>query len=102
LEASRAISDYLNRLKKQLPGENSIQKLSDDELLRSELFSSKQMRRHGKIIAGAHKLSTGRASSRLLQRLADNENALLEARYILTSAVTENRPDHTGRRMVSG
>ncbi|MCE5211261.1 MAG: cyclic beta 1-2 glucan synthetase [Deltaproteobacteria bacterium] len=91
MEASRAISDYLNRLKKQLPGENSIQKLSDDELLRSELFSSKQMRRHGKIIAGAHKLSTGRASSRLLQRLADNENALLEARHILTSAVKENR-----------
>ncbi len=59
--------------------------------LRSELFSSDQMKRHGKALADSHKLSLGRASNRLLMRLAENEGVLIEARNLLTEAVKANR-----------
>jgi len=90
LEASRVILNYLSRLKTQLPDVNLRKKLTADKLLRSELFSSKQMRQHGKTIAGAHKLSAGRTSSQLLKRLTDNEDVLFHVRNILTNAIKDN------------
>ena len=59
--------------------------------LRSELLSRDQMKGHGKALAASHKLSLGRASDRLLTRLADNEVALIGARNLLTEAVKANR-----------
>ncbi|MEN8758440.1 MAG: cyclic beta 1-2 glucan synthetase, partial [Desulfobacterales bacterium] len=59
--------------------------------LRSELFSSDQMKQHGKTLAATHKLSLGRASDRLLTRLAENEGVLIEARNLLMAAVKDNR-----------
>lgn len=90
MEASRVILNYLSRLKTQLPDVNLRKKLTADKLLRSELFSSKQMRQHGKTIAGAHKLSVGRTSSQLLKRLTDNEDVLFQVRNILTNAIKDN------------
>ena len=63
----------------------------DEPPLRSELFSSDQMKRHGKALADSHKLSLGRASNRLLMRLVENEGVLIEARNLLTEAVKANR-----------
>ena len=63
----------------------------DDPPLRSELFSSDQMTRHGKSLASSHKLSPERASDRLLSRLAENEGILIETRNLLTEAVKANR-----------
>ena len=91
MEVSSVILKYFSRLKTKLPGGNLSKVLTDDELLRSELFSSKQMRRHGRTIAGAHKLSVGRTSNQLLRRLTDNEGVLFEVRNILTNAVKDNR-----------
>jgi cellobiose phosphorylase len=65
-------------------------KLTEDKLLRSELFSSKQMRQHGRTIAGAHKLGIGRTSNQLLKRLTDNEDVLFQVRNILTNAIKDN------------
>ena len=59
----------------------------DEPPLRSELFSSKQMMRHGKALADYHKLSSGNASDRLLGRLIENEGILIEACNLLTQAV---------------
>ncbi len=65
------------------------QEYTGDELpLRSELFSSDQMKRHGKALADSHKLSLGHGSDRLLTRLAENEDVLIGARNLLTQAVT--------------
>jgi cyclic beta-1,2-glucan synthetase len=64
---------------------------SDEPPLRSELFSSDQMKRHGKALADSHKLSLGRASDRLLKRLAENEGVLIEAHNLLTEALKANR-----------
>jgi cyclic beta-1,2-glucan synthetase len=63
----------------------------DEPPLRSELFSSDQMKRHGKALADSHKLSLGRASDRLLTRLAENEGVLIGACNLLTAAVKANR-----------
>ena len=63
----------------------------DEPPLRSELFSSDQMKRHGKALADSHKLSLGRASDRLLTRLAENEGVLIGARNLLTEAVKAKR-----------
>jgi cellobiose phosphorylase len=64
---------------------------ADEPPLRSELFSADQMERHGKSLAAAHRLATGRAPDRLLSRLAENEAVLDEVRGLLTEAVTGNR-----------
>ncbi len=63
----------------------------DEPPLRSELFSSDQMKHHGKVLAGSHKLSPGRASHRLLTRLAENESFLIKARNLLMEAAENNR-----------
>ena len=89
--SSKIILRYLSQLKAHLPGENSQKKHASDELLlRSELFSAKQMQQHGKTIAGTHKLSPGRTSNQLLARMADNENVLFDVRNLLTKAVEDN------------
>src|SRR5437867_856394 len=49
------------------------------------------MEEHGKTLAGSHKLSTERAASRLLRRLAENEEVLFEVHGLLTEAVTGDR-----------
>ncbi|HSW65112.1 MAG TPA: hypothetical protein VLH56_17660, partial [Dissulfurispiraceae bacterium] len=58
--------------------------------LRSELFSSSQMERHGKILAGQHTVSTGPARNRLLTRLDENEAVLIKARNLLAETVKTN------------
>jgi len=90
LKASRVIFNYLNSLKTQLPDVNLPKKLTEDKLLRSELFSSRQMRQHGRAIAGTHKLGIGRTSNQLLKRLTDNEDVLFQVRNILTNAIKDN------------
>ena len=59
--------------------------------LRSELFSADQMEQHGKNLAAAHILASGRAPDRLLARLADNESILLEVRDLMAAAVAASR-----------
>ena len=59
--------------------------------LRSELFSADQMQVHGKTLAGLHVLSPARSTDhRLLSRLAENENILLEVRTMLAEAIKAN------------
>jgi hypothetical protein len=47
--------------------------------LRSELFSSEQMKQHGKTLAGSHKLGPRGIRDPLLTRLAENERILTGA-----------------------
>ncbi|HEV7821152.1 MAG TPA: cyclic beta 1-2 glucan synthetase, partial [Burkholderiales bacterium] len=59
--------------------------------LRAELFSADQMEQHGTVLAGIHRISTGRSPDQLLARLADNESGLLQGCKLLTAAVKANR-----------
>jgi cyclic beta-1,2-glucan synthetase len=64
----------------------------DDPPLRSELFSANQMEQHGKILAGIHRLKSGRHQDQLLGRLSENERLLLEVYNLLSNDVkTEQR-----------
>ena len=72
-----------NGLTKKFPGA--------EPPLRSELFSSDQMKQHGKALADSHKLGLGRAPDQLLTRLAENEGVLMGARILLMTAVKANR-----------
>ena len=67
------------------------QKRADEETpLRSELFSLSQMEEHGKTLAGMHTLRENHVPERLLTRLAENEEVLLEVRNLLIEVVKEN------------
>jgi hypothetical protein len=59
--------------------------------LRSELFSREQMKEHGKLLAASHSVARGRASDRLLSRLADNERVLNDTCHLLTTAIQAHR-----------
>ena len=63
----------------------------DEPPLRSDLFSSEQMKQHGKTLAGAHKLGPREVKDRLLTRLAENEAVLKGACNLLAEAVKANR-----------
>ncbi|MCF8014545.1 MAG: hypothetical protein K9L65_02400, partial [Chromatiaceae bacterium] len=65
--------------------------VADEPPLRSELFSTLQMEQHGKDLASAHLLMPGHPPDRLLARLTDNENVLVDVSRLLMAAVTENR-----------
>ncbi|MFA6312666.1 MAG: glucoamylase family protein [Sterolibacterium sp.] len=49
------------------------------------------MERHGKALAGSHRLASGHAPDQLLARLAANENVLVGLSEQLTKAVTDKR-----------
>lgn len=63
----------------------------DGEPLRAELFSAEQMAQYGKTLALSHKLANTRQRDRLLSRLADNEDVLINVCRLLTEAVNANR-----------
>ena len=92
MKISSSILENLSHLRASLRGNSQTQKCADKEPpLRSELFSSDQMEQHGKTLAGLHKLGLGRARDRLLTRLAENEDVLLEVRNLLTEAIKATR-----------
>ena len=89
---SGTVLGKLLRLREWLRKDGLAEKrVGDEPPLRSELFSSEQMRQHGKALAGSHALARGRAADRLLPRLAENEEVLMEACNLLTAAAKANR-----------
>ncbi len=89
---SKTIRGTLLQLKARLRGNGLAQQCAGDEPpLRSELFSSDQMKQHGKTLADSHTVGLGRAPDRLLPRLAENESVLIGACNLLTTAVRANR-----------
>jgi cyclic beta-1,2-glucan synthetase len=57
----------------------------DTELLRAELFSIEQLKRHAVTLAGQHRIDPRPGSDRLLSRLADNQRVLLAAYAVVTA-----------------
>ena len=90
--SGETVRGTFSRMWARLSGSDPAQKYACDELpLRSELFSADQMEQHGKILAGAHQLKSGRPRDRLLARLAENERLLLEVHKLLTEDVKTDR-----------
>ena len=55
--------------------------------MRAELFGASQMEQHGATLAAAHVPSPSAPQNRLLQRLDENEQVLVETCGLLTAAV---------------
>ncbi len=64
---------------------------AEEPPLRLQLFSSDQMRQHGRHLAAGHELQTGQVLDRLLPRLAENEKVLVDVCRQLTEAVRSNK-----------
>jgi len=64
----------------------------DEDPLRSELLSSDQMKQHGKNLASLHQLTNKKATEKLLERLHENEEVLIETIRQLTAVAKENSP----------
>jgi cellobiose phosphorylase len=67
---------------------NTARNGRDTELLRSELFSLDQLKRHAVTLAGRHRTNPRPGPDRLLPRLADNARVLLAAYDVVTAAIT--------------
>jgi cyclic beta-1,2-glucan synthetase len=59
--------------------------------LRAALFSTEQMKQHGKTLAGSHEVGQYGSPGQLLRRLEDNEAVLTEVYQLLTAAVQTRR-----------
>ena len=57
-------------------------------MLRSELFSIEQLKRHAVTLARQHPVDPRPGPDRLLPRLADNARVLLAAYDVVTAAAT--------------
>ncbi|GGY69182.1 cyclic beta 1-2 glucan synthetase [Cellvibrio zantedeschiae] len=71
----------------RLFGRNDNLEQDNQPPLRAELFSADQMEQHGRALAGIHHLGPLAKSTRLLERLDDNEQVLLDCRALLTETV---------------
>ncbi len=67
---------------------NALRNDADAELLRSELFSIEQLKRHGVTLAGQHIIDPRPGADKLLPRLADNARVLLAAYDVVTAAAS--------------
>jgi cellobiose phosphorylase len=65
---------------------NALRNEQDSELLRSELLSIEQLKRHAVTLAGQHGIDPHPGPDRLLPRLADNARVLLAAYDVVTAA----------------
>ena len=81
------VFDILSRLRVTFQGNVSIRNSKVEEPFRSELFSSNQMDKHGKVVARSHKLLSRKGSDKMLKRLDDNEKTLLEVRNLLVESI---------------
>jgi cyclic beta-1,2-glucan synthetase len=70
---------------------NALRHDRDTELLRAELFSIEQLKRHAVTLAGQHRIDPRPGRDRLLPRLADNARVLLAAYDVVTAAATQGQ-----------
>ena len=63
--------------------------VANEPPLRAELLSAAQMKQHGGVLAAGHKLASHWVPDRLLSRLAENEQILVEACRLLTEALAD-------------
>ncbi|HEX2920093.1 MAG TPA: glucoamylase family protein [Bacteroidales bacterium] len=92
--AKGSINESFQRLKSHLWENDLSQKYSGGEPpFRADLFSTSQMEQYGKVLAGQHVLgSSSLPDTQLLDRLAENEDLLLEVHQLVSSAVEAGRP----------
>jgi cyclic beta-1,2-glucan synthetase len=84
------VFDILSRLRISFQGD-TIRNYDNEEPIRSELYSSDQMNRHGQVVARSHKLMKRKSSDQLLKRLDNNEKVLIEVRNLLVENIRSDK-----------
>lgn len=82
----KIIEKGLSRLKREMSLEARARKYSYEQPLRSELFSVQQLERHAISLARWHEIDPNPNHDKLLKRLAENEEILLQVYELLTEA----------------
>ena len=82
------VNELLLRMKSTF--QSGSRKYMNEELLRSELFSSDKLGEYGKSLANSHKVVSGKIPNQLLKRLDENESILIEVRNLLVETVKGN------------
>ncbi|MBN1226031.1 MAG: hypothetical protein JXA79_03490, partial [Deltaproteobacteria bacterium] len=88
---TKAIRRSLIHLRTSLGRDRTVRGNSDEQPLRAELFSVDQLEQQAKVAAGWHEVDTRPGPDLLLPRLAQNEEILLKAYKMVTTAVEANR-----------
>lgn len=71
---------------------NALRSDRDTGLLRRELFSLEQLKRHALTLARQHEIDLSRGRDRLLPRLADNAQVLRAVYDVVTDAAARGQP----------
>ncbi len=86
-----SVHEFLGKLRLNFQEDNPTRKYANEEPpLRAELFTIDQLAQHGAYLAKSHQVQTGHSKERLLRRLAENEQILIDVRDLLTDAIKEN------------
>lgn len=83
-QISKTAEDIVTQMRAYFQDKANKRHYTNEEPLRSELFTSGQMEKYGKSLAETHRLSKERGKDRVLPRLADNEKTLFEVQTLLT------------------
>ncbi len=87
---TNTVTDILSKLRINFLTD-SVARKTGEEPFRSELYSSDQLERHGKVVAQSHKLQKALPVDKLLKRLEDNERTLLEVRNLLVESIRSGK-----------
>ncbi|HQR07415.1 MAG TPA: glucoamylase family protein [Gemmatales bacterium] len=80
----RLLSWHRSELDNELPQK-------EEAPLRLELFNVEQLERHAKTLAMSHQLASGRGNDKLIARLNENEDILVQTYELVTDAVERKR-----------
>ena len=71
--------------------EQTLGSATEEPPLRAELFSIDQLERHARLVAASHVLAPRQGPDKLLPRLEENQQVLIETYDLLTAAAEQNR-----------
>ena len=83
-QISKTAEDIIAQMRTYFQDNSNRRTYTNEEPLRSELFTSGQMEKYGKTLAETHRLSSEKGKDLVLRRLADNEKTLFEVQTLLT------------------
>lgn len=84
---STTVFEMLSRMREYFQKGNFLLNSTSEDPIRSELYNFDQMKTHAIIVARSHKILKGKRTDKLLKRLDDNEETLVEVRNLLVEGI---------------
>lgn len=88
---STTVFEMLSRMREYYQKRKSFLSATVEDPIRSELYNSYQMRVHAGTLARSHKVQKGKRKDKLLKRLDENQNALIEVHSLLVDNIQSNQ-----------